>query len=163
MHPKKIAAGGVLLIEFIAQPGTYDIEWVIDGPERFTHREVTIALLIEEVAVTGPIECAGEPIRATLDTSNLVPGAWTIGVKLLQSAKTPRPRTGSSLVSLTAQTEPFEITPRPFAAGDDVAVTMKRTAVIPTADSGSVGDNPPLDQCPQLRPVRPVHGLHHVR
>jgi hypothetical protein len=134
VHPKKIAAGGVLLIEFIAQPGTYEIEWVIDGPERFTHREVTIALLIEEVAVTGPIECAGEPIRATLDTSNLVPGAWTIGVKLLQSAKTPRPRTGSSLVSLTAQTEPFEITPRPFAAGDDVAVTMKRTAVIPTAD-----------------------------
>ncbi|MEI8408968.1 MULTISPECIES: hypothetical protein [unclassified Kribbella] len=33
-----------------------------------------------------------------------------------------------------AETGPIEVAPRPFAAGDDVAVTMKRTAVPPTAD-----------------------------
>jgi hypothetical protein len=35
---------------------------------------------------------------------------------------------------LRGQTERFEILPRPFAAGDDVAVTMRRAAVVPTAD-----------------------------
>ena len=138
VHPKRIAAGGVLLIEFTAPTGTYEIEWVIEGPERFTHREVTLALLVEEVAVTGPVECAGEPVRATLDTSPMVPGAWTIGVKLIQAGRTRRSRAAAAadpaLGPFSAQTEPFEIMPRPFAAGDDVAVTMKRAEVIPTAD-----------------------------
>jgi hypothetical protein len=133
VYPKRIAAGGVLLIEFTAPPGTYEIEWIIDGPERFTHREVTIALLVEEVAVTGPVECTGEPIRATLDTSLMVPGAWTIGMTLTQ-ARVPKRGAAAAPAPLSAQTEPFEITPKPFAAGDDVALTMKRTAVIPTAD-----------------------------
>ena len=35
---------------------------------------------------------------------------------------------------MSAQTEPFEILPRPLAAGDDLAVTMRRAEVVPTAD-----------------------------
>ena len=32
------------------------------------------------------------------------------------------------------ESDPIEVLPRPFAAGDDVAVTLKRTAVPPTSD-----------------------------
>ena len=35
---------------------------------------------------------------------------------------------------LQGESEPIDVLPRPFAAGDDVAVTLKRTAVPPTTD-----------------------------
>jgi len=98
VHPKRIAAGGILLIEITAPPNIYQVEWAVEGPVRFTHREVTIALLVEEVAVTGPVEFTGEPLKATLDTSSLVPGAWTVGVTLTPllpvpaAPQRPRPR-----------------------------------------------------------------------
>jgi hypothetical protein len=136
VHPKKIAAGGVLLIEITASPGTYEIEWIIEGPERFTHREVTIALLGVSAEVTGPVVMAGDPLKATLDTSQMVPGAWTISVIFAQTAAPASRRSTATAppAPLRGQTERFEILPRPFAAGDDVAVTMRRAAVVPTAD-----------------------------
>jgi hypothetical protein len=143
VHPKRIAAGGILLIEITAHADTYEIEWTIEGPARFTHREVTIALLVEEVGVTGPVRFTDQPLKATLDTSSLVPGAWTIGVTLTPVPRVPpappasaaaRARAAAAAVSLSAQTEPFEILPRPLAAGDDLAVTMRRAEVVPTAD-----------------------------
>ena len=91
VHPKRIAAGGILLIEITAPPNTYQVEWVVEGPARFTHREVTIALLVEEAGVAEPVELTAEPLRATLDTSPMVPGAWTIGVRLTPVPPAPHP------------------------------------------------------------------------
>ena len=75
-----------------------------------------------------------ESLKATLDTSRMIPGAWTISVVLTQAAPARSRPAAAPPAPLSGQTERFEITPRPFAAGDDVAVTMKRTAVFPTAD-----------------------------
>ena len=41
---------------------------------------------------------------------------------------------GDSPETITGDSHPIEVTPRPFAAGDDVAVTLKRAAVQPTPD-----------------------------
>ena len=136
VFPKKIAAGGILLIEITAPNGTYEIGWVIDGPVRFTHRDVPMALLVEDVAVTGPVRLEGGTLKATLDTSLMVPGAWAVSAILTPQGAAPRRAAAAAPAEpLSGETERFEILPRPpVATGDDIAVTMKRAAVFPTAD-----------------------------
>ena len=63
----------------------------------------------------------------------LTVGSWRVGVRLT------RLETGGDDVERNEafyqdESDPIEVTPRPFAAGDDVAVTLKRTAVPPTSD-----------------------------
>jgi hypothetical protein len=133
-YPSRIAAGGIVLLE--AEPseaGTYNVEWIIEGPRRLTHEDVTIAFLDETIVATGPVSVSTDRtdhdltrIRATLDTTPLTPGAWTVEIRLTPIGRKGTPDHG--------RTEPFEIFPRPLGAGDEVTVTMKRTSVPPTAD-----------------------------
>ena len=102
----------------------------------------------------------GEPdaIRATLDTSPLTVGSWRVRIRLTEVDRGRRAATSGDAERrrrradvYEGSSDPIEVTPRPFAAGDDVAVTLKRTAVPPTAGPGAVGGDPQQHQRPRLR------------
>jgi hypothetical protein len=128
-HPKKIAAGGIVLLtaEVPTIPQVeYTIEWIVEGPDRRPHLDVA-ALGVTTVA-GGPLklECDGsDTIRSTLDTGSLDPGAWKVIARLT-------PTNGEEPIDLYS--DDIEVTPRPFQAGDDVSVTLTRAAVPPTSD-----------------------------
>jgi hypothetical protein len=101
---------------------------------------------------------ARPPLRATLDTSPLAVGVWRVGIRLTRVE--PDDETGdvdddaneaffdanevdeNANETLEATGEVYrsdtpvsiEVVARPFGAGDDVAVTLRRTAVPPTSD-----------------------------
>jgi hypothetical protein len=138
VHPQRAAQGTILSV-FAApvRPGRYNVEWRIEGPARLTHHDVSIAILGETTLATGPVEVSAddERIRAMLDSGPMAPGSWTVTVRLTRVAEAGEeeeapqehePDEGTS--------ELIEILPRVLSPGDDVAVTMKRAQVPPTAD-----------------------------
>lgn len=133
-QPARIAAGGIVLLTAAPpEPGTFYVEWRVEGPVHLAD-DVNIAILGMATLPTGPVvvpDTDSGPlptIRATLDTSPMTPGAWHVGITLT------RPVDDGEDQVWEGQTETIEVLPRPFAAGDDVAVTMKRTAVPATED-----------------------------
>ncbi len=139
-HPARISAGGIVLVKAEAPSlsGDFGVEWTVSGPVVLPKRELRVALMgattVEGGQVSWPDQGdAPHVLQATLDTSALTVGSWRVGVKLT------RLETGGDDVERNEafyqdESDPIEVTPRPFAAGDDVAVTMKRTAVPPTSD-----------------------------
>jgi hypothetical protein len=132
-QPGRITAGGIVTViaELPMGDKTYDVEWTVLGPVRLSASDRRIALL-GATSVTGEqVTLSDEtttPVEATLDTGPLAVGAWMVGLQLTEADDLEGPD------FLEGVTEPIDVAPRPFAAGDDVAVTMKRTAVPPTED-----------------------------
>jgi hypothetical protein len=142
-------------------PDTYDVEWYVVGPVRMSRHETPISLL-GTTTVTGNQVVLKTDERssrfpyatqyATLDTSPLAVGVWRVGIRLT------KPESGQAankveraVVDLdddealedpeqaptpfySSESEAFEVVPRPLGAGDDVAVTLRRSAVPPTSD-----------------------------
>jgi hypothetical protein len=132
-QPGRIAAGGIVTVtaELPMRDDSYAVEWVVRGPVQLSANDRRIALLGATRVTGDEVALSDETptlVTATLDTGVLAPGAWEVGIQLteLEPADVPE--------FIEAFADPVEVTPRPFAAGDDVAVTMKRTAVPPTAD-----------------------------
>jgi hypothetical protein len=85
-------------------------------------------------------------IRATLDTTPLAVGSWRVRVRLLPVDRAAAADTDAADTDTDDDTrsggrggpegvsDPIVVMPRPFSSGDDVAVTMRRTAVPPTSD-----------------------------
>jgi hypothetical protein len=148
-QPDRITAGGIVLLTAELQPGEgrYGVEWIVQGPVPLSAGDTRIALL-GATTVTGQqvtLENGSQIIRATLDTSPLAVGSWRVGVRLTpvdqddEEAGETSGGTGPDVLEsrrepIEGVSEPIEVTPRPFAAGDDVAVTLRRTAVPPTTD-----------------------------
>src|SRR5690242_1488338 len=135
--PTHITAGGVVVLT--ATPptqGTYDVRWTVTGPVRLSEQDTRIVLLGATSVDNRMTVPEDGVIRATLDTSPLSVGSWTVAVTLTRVAGGPGDAGGIEEAELT---RPYgeaviEVRPRPFAAGDDVAVTLKRTAVPATSD-----------------------------
>jgi hypothetical protein len=144
--------------------GIFDVEWYVVGPVRMSRHDTPISLLgtttVTGNRVELPAPADDEPpprLRATLDTSPLAVGVWRVGIRLTkveheydadegddehdevdevtgdgyddrEDAKDDRREVYEGV------SEPIEVLARPFAAGDDVAVTLRRTAVPPTSD-----------------------------
>jgi hypothetical protein len=153
-HPDRITAGGIVLLTAELPPadGTFRVEWTVEGPVQLSARDTRIALL-GATTVTGPeitlSSYQGRTIQATLDTSPLAVGSWRVRILLtpvVPEAEAAEPGDIDEVANEDTETVahgplpiegtsgPIEVTPRPFAAGDDVAVTMRRTAVPPTSD-----------------------------
>jgi hypothetical protein len=140
-HPQRITAGGVVLLA--AEPpheGTYDVEWVVEGPVKLSGFDAGVALLGATTVAGNRVQYThGNPVRATLDTSRLTVGAWIVRT-VFTPVPDPDARTEGDTVDTQAPasfegvSDPIEVLSRPFAAGDDVAVTLKRAAVAPTSD-----------------------------
>jgi hypothetical protein len=134
-HPQRITAGGIVLL--VARPpeaGTYDAEWTVEGPVRLSQPDTRVALL-GATTVTGRrvTLTADDEIRATLDTSPLTVGAWTVRVRLTKVEAEDDSQTGR-MIGYEGRSDPIDVVARPFSAGDGVAVTLKRSEVRPTRD-----------------------------
>jgi hypothetical protein len=147
-QPSRITVGGTILL--IADPpsvdGTFDVEWFVVGPVQLSRHDTRISLL-GTTTVTGKrivLDGGDRQIRATLDTSLLTVGSWRARIRLkevVEDGDTSEVSEESSTASAAGtprvyegESDPIDVLPRPFAAGDDVAVTLKRTAVPPTSD-----------------------------
>jgi hypothetical protein len=145
-------------------PGTsYDVEWYVVGPVRVPRHDTPISLLgtttvtgNQVVLKTDDTNSAPHATQyATLDTSPLAVGVWRVGVRFTQvepgvgavkvaESEEHEEDTGQfgEDVEAVASTggghrgvsEPIEVLAATLGAGDDIAVTLRRTAVPPTHD-----------------------------
>ena len=117
---------------------------LVAGPAQLSAHDTRVALL-GATTVTGDQVDVGRTsrraIQATLDTGPLSVGSWQVLLHLIRVDDERRSARGRSKLerlsaadASRATSGPIEVTPRPFAAGDDVGVTLKRAAVPPTAD-----------------------------
>ncbi|WP_446220318.1 hypothetical protein [Micromonospora sp. IBHARD004] len=135
-QPTQITTGGiVLLVATTTLQGAFDVTWRIEGPVVLSPRETAIALL-GATTVTGnrvtfetdDPDVTDFQIRATLDTSQLAVGSWTVSITLTRVGISERTTT------YTDTADPIRVVQAPFASGDDVSVSLRRAAVAPTAD-----------------------------
>lgn len=142
-QPDKIAAGGIVLLtvdlEAFSYDATYNSTWDVIGPTELSANDTRVALLGATTVTGGRVETkGGEPtrIQATLDTGPLSVGAWQVLLHLIRDDGTElgSSSNGSPPARLDGSSDPIEVEPKPFQAGDDVGVTLKRAAVAPTAD-----------------------------
>jgi hypothetical protein len=133
VHPPRVTNGGVAVVtaEVTApENGTYAARWIVEGPAPLSEEDTRIVLLGATTVTGGEIDVP-TTIRATLDTSPLGVGSWRVGLELTEVVEdsdegdTPEP---------ISEFSAFEVTPRPFAAGDEVAVTLRRASAPPTPD-----------------------------
>jgi hypothetical protein len=148
-QPTTIAGGGIVLLTAEIGPfdydAVYDTTWEVRGPQELSARDTRIALLGATTVTGGRVPVPDEAatvLQATLDTSPLSVGIWEVRLHMervvdeeigaavagVPSNDNPPPDT------IEGSTGEIQVTPKPFAAGDDVGVTLKRTAVPPTAD-----------------------------
>ena len=135
-QPKQITAGGiVLLVATTTLQGTFDVSWRVEGPVVLSARETAIALLGVTTMTgnrvtfeTGDPDVTDFQIRATLDTSQLAVGTWTVSVTLTRVGIS----TGTTVYTDTA--DPIRIAQAPLASGDELSVSLRRAAVPPTKD-----------------------------
>ena len=114
----------------------------------------------------------GNRILATLDTSPLAAGSWRVAIRL---TRVSTDEAGDSDAErddhddgnvYEGESPPIEVTPRPFAAGDDVAVTLKRTAVPPTPDQAlwvAIRNSTNALGFEQLQPLHRGRGVRRAR
>jgi hypothetical protein len=146
-QPSRIAGGGVVVLtaELPSFDATYSAAWRVTGPTQLTTQDTRVALLGATTVLGGEVDLSGgvKQVRATLNTEPLAPGSWQIHLKLIRvltaeagddAEDADAVGNGFPPVTIDGDSDPIEVTPRPFAAGDDVGVTLKRTAVPPTAD-----------------------------
>ena len=131
-EPSRITAGGTVLVtaEPPSETGEFEVEWFVIGPTQVEVRDLRISVLGTTISSAGKIAFDGsntQPLLATLDTSALAVGAWRVGVRMING-----PDNDQFVVE--GLSDWINVVPRPFASGDDVAVTMKRAAVLPTSD-----------------------------
>jgi hypothetical protein len=139
VQPPRLANGGIAVITAEVtvdekKKGTYAATWIVEGPASLSQDDVRIALLGATTVTGGEVVLSSVPttIRATLDTSPLSVGSWQVGLVLTEVVEPPKEGYKPNVIS--GFSLPFEVTPRPFAAGDEVAVTLRRTSAPPTSD-----------------------------
>ena len=152
-QPCRIAGGGVVLLTAELQPqeARYTAAWTVTGPVQLTAQDTRVALLGATTAIGDEIDLSDDSalfpgpvkrIQATLNTKPLTPGSWQVHLTLIKVREAEGgdaddaddAANGGPLVIINGDSDPIEVTPRPFAAGDDVAVTLQRAAVQPTPD-----------------------------
>jgi hypothetical protein len=147
-RPNQITAGGIVLLEATLPEGegTYRVVWKVTGPVRLSAKDTRIALLGTTSVADDRVTLDEDHnilLRATLDTSPLAVGTWQVSIRLTpieddddhDRDDDDRGRGGGGgRPVLTADPASVDVLARPFASGDDVSVTMKRTAVPATTD-----------------------------
>jgi hypothetical protein len=130
-QPKQTAAGGIVVVTAeLPDEGPFKATWFVRGPVRLSEDDTRIALLGATTVAGGevPLRKGETQIQGTVDTGPFPFGAWQVGIQLTRVVPDKRP------TEYTGWSDSIAVTPRPFAAGDDVAVTLRRTAVPPTSD-----------------------------
>jgi hypothetical protein len=136
VQPPRITNGGIAVVTASvdgAQDGTYTATWVVEGPVPLSDDEMRVVLLGATIVSGGQVELSSgnstAVFRATLDTAPLSVGSWQVGLVLTQVVEE-----GAQPDVIAGVSAPFQVMPRPFAAGDEVAVTLRRASAPPTPD-----------------------------
>jgi hypothetical protein len=142
-QPDKIAGGGIVQLavdlDAFSYDATYISTWEVIGPTELSANDTRVALLGATLVDGGRVVTKeDEPtrIQATLDTGPLSVGTWQVLLHLIREddEELGSSSNGFPPAKLDGSSGPIEIAPKPFQAGDDVGVTLKRAAVPPTAD-----------------------------
>lgn len=129
-HPGRVAAGAVVLLRArLPRGGTYEVMWEVQGPV-YPPGAPDIVLHGTTTVPGNVVDYDPDvPVLANLDTRGMVPGAWIVRAVFTQLSDGPD--RGAACVG---ETDPFEVTERPLASGDDLSVRLRRAAVEPTPD-----------------------------
>jgi hypothetical protein len=136
-QPEETTAGAiVLLVATVHHHDSYAVAWEVRGPTLQAGPEASVALL-GLTKVAGARLDIGEKdtpatIRAMFDTTSLTPGLWQITLTLTPIGATAGAAGPSS--GVLSDTAEVLVAQRPFSAGDDVSVRMRRAGGTPTAD-----------------------------
>jgi hypothetical protein len=137
-QPDRVTAGGIVLLTAKVQEitGSYTVTWDVEGPVHLSQNDIRVALLGAASVTGGPVQLDGTQatIRATLDTGPLAVGAWSVTITLTPPDDVEKYPESEGWETHTDTTGPIQVLARPFASGDDVSVTMRRTAVASTPD-----------------------------
>jgi hypothetical protein len=142
-QPDRITAGGIVLLVATLPlgTGTYRVVWTVSGPVRLTAKDTRIALLGATSVTDDKVTLDPDrslQLRATLDTTPLAVGSWRVSIRLTPVYDDDDADTDAGGArgddDIFGDSGPIDVLARPFASGDDVAVTMKRTAVPATTD-----------------------------
>jgi hypothetical protein len=136
-HPSRVTAGGIVLLvaDTPCVKALYDVRWKVDGPVVLSGQKSRIALLGATTVTGTPVDLTNSPtIRATLDTRDLHVGLWTVKLTLTRVDDGDDVGDRPGCKTYEFESSEVEVLARPFGAGDDVAVTLKRAAVAPTSD-----------------------------
>ena len=142
-QPDKITGGGIVVLavdlDAFSYDATYNSFWEVIGPTELSPDDTRVALLGATTVTGGKVETKeDEPtrIQATLDTGPLTVGSWQVLLHLIRDDDEELGSSSNGLppLKLDGSSGPIEVAPKPFQAGDDVGVTLKRAAVPPTAD-----------------------------
>lgn len=142
--PDRVSAGGVVLVTAEVDgglgDGPFEVEWTVEGPDLVGRRD-RVALLgattVSGNQVTLDRANGQNSIRATLDTAAMAVGPWQVTVELTPADGSwdgDGDGDGEGPPVYTGTSDPVVVLPRPLGPGDDLAVTLKRTAVSPTSD-----------------------------
>ena len=142
-QPQRISIGGtVLLTAQVPQhvEGRFTVNWTVEGPVQLSMHDTRVALLGAATVTGRAVELPedGYQLRATLDTSPLTVGSWRVGIRLArvgpEGEEIAAGGGNNESGDPTGVSDAIEVTSRPFAAGDGVAVTLQRAAAPPTSD-----------------------------
>lgn len=131
-HPTTV--GGIVTLTTSKPDGanaTYDVEWLLTGPHMLGRQDTGITRFGTTTFTGERITLGGDtpPPHATLDTSALQVGSYEVVARLTKVADS-----GEGKDLYESEPAPLRLLPRPFAAGDEVTVSLKRTAVPRTSD-----------------------------
>jgi hypothetical protein len=134
-YPTLITAGGIVLLtaDLPDRDGTYTVRWEVEGPVVLAEPEARIALLGATTVAGDEVDPSQVRLRATLDTTPLAVGSWRVRVVLAPVLGEQTGDDAGEAGELHGEAD-IEVRARPFAAGDDVSVSLRRTAVPPTPD-----------------------------
>jgi hypothetical protein len=147
-HPKRIAAGAVvrLTADLPSHDATYNVACTVTGPTDVLAQDRLVSLLGATTVIGHEVNPSKDKqFQATLKTDSLTPGSWQVHLKLTKVKLTEALEDKDAYDAGSAggdgppdciqgDSDPIEVTPRPFAAGDDVSVTLRRAAAAPTPD-----------------------------
>jgi hypothetical protein len=138
VDPEHITVGGVVTLTArtpVGAGGPYDVEWYVVGPHKPSGEATKIARLGTTTFTGKRVELTeGQPVLAMLDTSSLSVGSYHVGVRLTRVDDGGQANSSNGETLYEGEEALITVDPRPFAAGDEVAVTLKRATVLPTSD-----------------------------
>ena len=138
VHPERVTRGGVAVATAVVtsgkDKGTYAARWILEGPLDVSD-EVMRLVILGATSITDDLVKVPATIRATLDTAPLGVGSWRVGLELTEVVEGEAERDpDDGALETIREFEPFEVMPRPLAAGDELAVTLRRASAPPTSD-----------------------------
>ncbi len=138
VQPSRLTNGGIAVVTAkvtVEKDGTYAARWIVEGPVPLSEEDTRIVLLGATTVTGDEVHLPSDPttaIRATLDTGPLSIGSWQVRLDLTEVVKDPKKGRKPRVIS--GVSDPFEVTPRPFAAGDEVSVSLRRASAPSTSD-----------------------------